>query len=121
MSASVESEVVFVNELNFEAEVLGSSHPVLIDVSAAWCPPCRQADPIVRELARRHSGRLKVVEIDGGEAPDLAVRLGVRGFPTFLGVVGGEVVERRLGFSGARGLEELATALLGAARGAVAV
>src|SRR6187549_2816740 len=107
MSAS-SSEVVSVNEWNFEAEVLASPQPVLIDVSAAWCAPCKLAAPIVKELARLHSGRLKVVEVDGGESPELATRLGVRGFPTFLGVVGGEIVERRLGFSGARGLDELA-------------
>jgi thioredoxin 1 len=108
------SEVVFVNDWNFEAEVLGSSEPVLIDVSAAWCAPCKVAAPIVKELARAHAGRLKVVEVDGGESPELATRLGVRGFPTFLGIVGGEIVERRLGFSGARGLNELVAALLAA-------
>jgi thioredoxin-like negative regulator of GroEL len=113
MSASdAGCEVVYVNEFNFESEVLGASLPVLIDVSASWCGPCKLAAPVVGELSRQHAGRLKVVELDGGESPDLVARLGVRGFPTFLGVVRGEVVERRLGFSGKRALDELATNLL---------
>lgn len=106
------SEVVPVNALNFEVEVLGASLPVLIDVSASWCGPCKLAAPLVAELSRLHAGRLKVVELDGGECPELVAELGVRGFPTFLGVVGGQIVERRLGFSGKRGLDELAAALL---------
>ena len=111
-ASSAPSDVVYVNEFNFESEVLGATLPVLIDVTASWCGPCKLAAPIVSELSRQHAGRLKVVELDGGESPDLVARLGIRGFPTFLGVVGGEVVERRLGFSGRRGLDELAASLL---------
>jgi thioredoxin len=97
---------------NFESVVLKSPLPVLIDVSAAWCAPCKVARPIVAALASTHQGRLQVVEIDGEESPDLIERLGVRGFPTFLGVFGGEVVERRVGFGGRRPLDELASALV---------
>lgn len=111
---NTKGEVVYVNELNFETEVLGATLPVLIDVTASWCGPCKLAAPVVSELSRKHQGRLKVVELDGGESPDLVARLGIRGFPTFLGVVRGEVVERRLGFAGKRGLDELADKLVGA-------
>ncbi len=103
-----------VNSLNFAQEVLKSTLPVLIDVSADWCPPCKAAAPIVHELARSHAGRLKVVLVDGNESPDLVAALGVRGFPTFIGVVGGEVVVRQAGFGGRRGLEQLTERLLGA-------
>ncbi|HWA75310.1 MAG TPA: thioredoxin family protein [Polyangiaceae bacterium] len=113
MSGSdAQSKVVYVNEFNFETEVLGASLPVLVDVTASWCGPCKLAAPLISELSRQHAGRLKVVELDGGECPDLVARLGVRGFPTFLGVVRGQVIERRLGFSGKRGLDDLATSLL---------
>ena len=71
---------------DFQGEVLESEQPVFIDVSATWCGPCKLAHPIVEELAKTHAGRLKVVEIDGGESPALVARLGVRGFPTFIGV-----------------------------------
>lgn len=106
------NDVVSVNELNFETEVIHAAIPVLVDVSATWCAPCKAAHPVVAELAARHRGALKVVEIDGDESPDLVARLGVRGFPTFLGIVGGEVVERRAGFAGKRPLDELASQLL---------
>ena len=108
-----DSEVIgFVNELNFEEEVARSNLPVLIDVSAAWCAPCKVARPVVAEIARAHRGRLKVVEIDGDESPELVARLGVRGFPTFLGIDKGQVVDRRVGFGGRRPLDELTRSLL---------
>lgn len=99
--------VIPVNDLNFEAEVLKSPIPVMVDVGAEWCPPCRAAEPIVDDIARNKSGKIKVVYIDGGESPDLVAKLGVRGFPTFLGVVRGSVVCRRAGFSGRRALEAM--------------
>ena len=104
-----------VNGLSFANEVLKSDLPVLIDVTADWCPPCQAAAPIVAELAQRHAGRLKVVVIDGNDSPDLVAALGVRGFPTFLGVLSSEVVARQAGFGGRRGLEALADKLLASA------
>jgi thioredoxin 1 len=108
--------IVPVNELNFEQEVSQSPLPVLIDFSAAWCGPCKVARPVVAELAKQHEGVLKVVEIDGGECPELAARRGVRGYPTFIAIAGGEIIDRRLGFGGRRPLVELADAALAAAR-----
>ena len=105
-----------VNELNFDDIVMKSELPVFIDVSTAWCPPCKVAAPLVAALAKRHAGKLKVVEIDGDASPELTARLGVRGFPTFLGFFGGKVVDSKLGFAGAKPLEALAETLLGAAR-----
>lgn len=99
------SGVVPVNEINFEDEVLKSEVPVFIDVTAAWCGPCKAAAPVVESIARNTVGKLKVVAIDGGESPDLVARLGVRGFPTFLGVVRGNVVRSRAGFAGKKALE----------------
>lgn len=101
-----------VNGLNFSQEVAQSELPVLIDVSADWCPPCKAAAPVIHELAKRHAGRLKVVMVDGNQSPDLIATLGVRGFPTFIGVVRGEVVVRQAGFGGRRGLEQLVERLL---------
>lgn len=97
-----------VNGLNFNDQVVDAELPVLVDVSAPWCAPCRAAHPVVAELARSYAGRLKVVEIDGADSPDLVASLGVRGFPTFLAMVRGEIVDRRAGFGGRKALEELA-------------
>lgn len=108
------------NENNFQELVVDSEIPVLLDVSAEWCAPCKAASPVVAELARRYQGRLRVVEIDGGESPGLTARLKVRGFPTFLGFVGGNIVERRAGFGGAKSLESMAEALLAAREQATA-
>ena len=110
-----------VNGLNFAQEVLKSDLPVLIDVSADWCPPCKAAAPVVHELAQRHAGRLKVVMIDGNQSTDLVAMLGVRGFPTFIGVVRGELVLRQAGFGGRRGIEQLAEKLLSACAPQVSV
>src|SRR5262245_49276065 len=103
-----ENPVTLVSELDFDDVVMKSELPVLIDVSTAWCPPCKVARPIVTELARRHAGKLKVVELDGDASAELAARLCVRGFPTFIGMVDGQIVDRKLGFAGARPLEALA-------------
>jgi len=102
-----QSGVVPVNEINFEDEVLRSKLPVLVDVTAEWCAPCKAAAPVVEAIAKSTAGRLKVVAIDGGESPDLVAKLGVRGFPTFLGVGGGSVVRSRAGFAGKKALEAL--------------
>jgi thioredoxin 1 len=109
---TIETVPLAVNGLSFAHEVLKSDLPVLIDVTAEWCPPCKLAAPIMAELAQRHAGRLKVVVIDGEEASELVATLGVRGFPTFLGFRGGEIVARQAGFGGKRGLEALAETLL---------
>lgn len=109
--STLHSEVVFVNELNFDEEVLGSELPVLVDVSARWCAPCKLAAPIVKELARTHAGRLKVVEIDGDESPHLAARLRVGGFPTFVGFRGGRESVRQAGFAGRGALHAMAAGL----------
>ena len=103
---------IAVNALSFAHEVLSSNLPVFIDVTAEWCPPCKAAAPVVEELAQRHACRLKVVVIDGDKAPDLAAMLGVRGFPTFLGMLDGEIVARQAGFGGKRGLETFVQELL---------
>lgn len=104
--------VVFVNDVNFEDEVLKSALPVFIDVTAEWCGPCKAAASVVEAIAKNTAGRLKVVAIDGGESPDLVAKLGVRGFPTFLGVVGGKIVQTRAGFAGKRALEAMSEELL---------
>ena len=106
--------VLPVTEQTFENEVLHSALPVLIDVSTAWCAPCRLAASVVAELAREHSGRLKVVAIDGDESPELVAKLGIRGFPTFLGYRGGERIESQAGFAGKKKLAELSARLLSA-------
>jgi thioredoxin 1 len=116
MNLQPDSAILPVDARNFESEVLQSELPVLVYVWATWCAPCKAAHPIVAALAETHRGQLEVVSVDGGESPDLVAQLGVRGYPTFLGIAGGQVVEQRLGFGGRRPLDELARSLIERAR-----
>lgn len=97
-----------VNGLNFQEEVLGAEKPVLVDVSAAWCGPCRMAAPVIEEIAQNAAGSLKVVVIDGDESPELVQELRVRGFPTFIVFENGSEVRRTAGFAGRGALRKLA-------------
>ncbi|HEU5075811.1 MAG TPA: thioredoxin domain-containing protein [Polyangiaceae bacterium] len=98
-----------VNELTFDNEVLEADRPVLVDVAAAWCAPCRAAEPVLAELARQRASTLKVVRIDGEESPALVARLGVRGYPTFLLYEHGRELKRQAGFRGANALRDFVT------------
>lgn len=105
---NLKASPVPVNGLNFHAEVLLAKTPVLVDVSAAWCGPCRMAAPIVEEIAENAADSLKVVVIDGDESPELVQSLKVRGFPTFIVFENGQEVRRAAGFGGRGALHRLA-------------
>lgn len=98
---------VHIDASNFEAEVIRSELPVLLDVWSPMCGPCQQLEPIVMALAARYDGRVKVAELNARDAPALATRLGVTGTPTVLYFRGGKVVERTVGFRGQAWHEEI--------------
>jgi thioredoxin 1 len=87
-----------VNAADWEASVLNSTTPVLVDFSAEWCPPCRMLDPIVDEIASEYDGRMRVARIDADENPDVVMQYGVLGMPTLILFKDGEPVERIVGF-----------------------
>ena len=89
--------VLHLTSANFEAEVLRSSEPVLVDFWATWCPPCRMIAPAVEALAGEYAGKAKVGKLDVDESPDLAQRYGVQSIPTLLVFKDGQVVEQRIG------------------------
>lgn len=91
-------EVEYVNESNFQNEVLGANKPVLVDFTAVWCPPCKMIDPIVKQLAQEWDGKVKVVKLDADENPNVLMKYGVLGIPTLLLFKGGEVAERLTGY-----------------------
>jgi thioredoxin 1 len=86
-----------VNDTNFEAEVLKADGPVLVDFWAEWCGPCKQLSPVIDELAKDLSGKVKVVKINIDEAPNAPTKYGVRGIPTLMIFKGGQVVDTRVG------------------------
>jgi thioredoxin 1 len=91
------AEVQDVSDDRFEAEVLQSNTPVIIDFWAEWCAPCRAISPIVKDLADRYDGKVKVVKMNIDENPNTPGRYGVRAIPTVLAFKGGSVVDQITG------------------------
>jgi thioredoxin 1 len=90
-------QTIEINSQNFEAEVLKSAQPVLVDFWAAWCGPCKMLSPVLDEIATEHAGRVKVVKVDIDGNPELAARFSIRSIPTLLYFVGGEVRDQTIG------------------------
>jgi thioredoxin 1 len=87
-----------VNEADFQAEVLDSKTPVLVDFWAEWCAPCKMIAPIVDEIAADYGGRLRVAKMDADMNPDVLFNYGIMGIPTLILFKDGEEVERVSGF-----------------------
>ena len=80
--------------------------PVLVDLWAVWCAPCRQVSPVLARLAHERAGQLKLVKVDVDKAPGLSQRFDVQAVPTLLVLRGGEVVARQAGAAPANILGE---------------
>jgi len=86
-----------VTDTSFEAEVRSSGLPVVVDVWAPWCGPCRMVSPVVAELAEENAGKIKVCKLNVDENPEEAGKLGITSIPTILFYKGGkERTEMRL-------------------------
>ena len=92
------SNVTAVNDAEFEAKVLQSEQPVLVDFWAAWCSPCRMIAPIVEDLADEFGGKAKVLKMDVDANPETQQKFGIMSIPTVIVFKGGQPVERQVGY-----------------------
>jgi thioredoxin 1 len=86
-----------VTSLTFDAEVLGSKRPFLVEFTAPWCGPCRLLAPVVVAVARELDGRISAGLVDAEESPDLCARYRVTGLPTVILFQDGQEIARRRG------------------------
>ena len=89
--------VLELSDTNFEQEVTKSPTPVLVDMWAAWCGPCRILAPVVEELAGTYQGRLKVGKLNVDDHPQVAAQFRIMNIPTLLLFKGGQEVDRIVG------------------------
>ena len=86
-----------VTSQNFPQDVVESTVPVLLDLWAPWCGPCRAIAPVLEEMATAYAGRLTIGKINVDEEPQLAAQFGVRGIPTMLLMQNGQIVRTMVG------------------------
>ena len=91
------AEPLDVTDATFQAEVLQSSLPVLVDFWAEWCMPCKALAPAVHEIAREYTGKLKVTQLDVDANVNTTMQFQIMGIPTLILFKNGEAVERITG------------------------
>jgi len=106
------AELADVTDATFQADVIDSDTPVIVDFWAEWCAPCRQIAPIVKQLADEYGDRVKIVKMNIDESPQTPGQYGIRSIPTVLAFQNGEVVEQLMGARPKPQFEEMVKKLL---------
>ena len=100
------SELLQVNDSNFEDEIVKSDLPAMVDLWAPWCQPCLMTAPWVEELAQKYEGRFKVAKMNVDENPMTATQYGVRSIPTLLLFKDGKLADTIVGAVGKANIEK---------------
>lgn len=91
------NKIINASDVDFQ-QVISSDKPVVVDVWAEWCGPCKMISPMVEQLARDYEGRAIVVKLNADENSETIARFVVRNLPTILYLKGGQMVDRQVGF-----------------------
>ena len=92
------TELHYVTQDTFQTEVIEAGEPVLVDVTAVWCGPCRMLEPVIAQVADEWQGKVKVVKLDADANPGLLMEYGILGIPTLMFFKNGRLQERLTGF-----------------------
>ncbi|CAP42311.1 thioredoxin [Bordetella petrii] len=94
---TMSEQIKNVSDASFDADVIKSSQPVLVDYWAAWCGPCKMIAPILEEVASEYSGRLTVAKLNVDENQGTAAKYGIRGIPTLMLFKDGQAAATKVG------------------------
>jgi thioredoxin 1 len=105
--------VVDFTDANFQAEALKATLPVVVDLWAPWCGPCKMLTPIVEELAAEFAGKIKIGKLNVDDNPGTASRYSVISIPTLLFIKGGNIIDQHVGLLAKNNLKTKMQAMLG--------
>lgn len=86
-----------ISDASFEADVLKSDTPVLVDFWAEWCGPCKAIAPILEEVSKEYAGKLQIAKLDVDSNQAVPAQFGIRGIPTLILFKNGEIVAQKVG------------------------
>ena len=98
-----------VSDADFEAQVLKSSEPVVVDFWAEWCGPCKMIAPALEEIAGTLNGKVKIVKLNVDENPQTAAKYGIQSIPTLMIFKNGQMASRQIGAAPKQKLEQWIT------------
>ncbi len=107
-----EDVMLEVNAASFDAEVVKSNIPVLVDFWAPWCGPCRMVAPVVEAVSKEFNGKLKVVKLNTDDSPQVAAQYQIMGIPTLMFFKAGKMVDRVTGYLDQKALSQKVNEIL---------